>query len=280
MGSSTRTPTPTRTAAPPTLADEAPPADVAADVRALVADVFSYDHRTVAAHARSVLPRLDPPFASEYARTTGDVVARTAAATGADVKAAVTGLGVMAREGERVTYLAFLDQTSSSKAKPSPTVTQSVVEVVVVDHGGPQGRHLADVTAGPSTQLASSSVLRLPLAEAAGLVSQLESLSGDDVEAGIATVLHDASGEFAAQFRKASTDLPRLLRSRHTRSQVTGVVAALVAVDGQDATFLVSAQRTVTDTTSSTPTVSHDRWRVVVTTEGGRGTVSRLDAVP
>ena len=110
-------------------------------------------------------------------------------------------------------------------------------------------------------------------------ILNLDALSADTIDADLKRVLDGATGQFKTQFSQAQADLKGLVVSRKTSSRGTILSAGVVRADSASATVLVAVDRLVKDSTNTTGTTAHDRWKVSLERRGGRWLVSVLDAV-
>lgn len=110
------------------------PAVTAADETAAVAaaqtgleQILSYDAASVAGQPAKVSGLLTGQFKEEFGATFSADIAPLAKKNGAVVKAQVREIGVASRGDETVTVQAFVNQTRTTTADPSPAIDQNRV---------------------------------------------------------------------------------------------------------------------------------------------------------
>lgn len=98
-----------------------------ATARTSLERILSFDARTVDAQPGQVAGLLTGSFRDEFARTMKANVAPLAVRNGAVVKAQVREIGVASTGADRVTVQAFVNQTRTTTADPSPAIDQNRV---------------------------------------------------------------------------------------------------------------------------------------------------------
>jgi Mce-associated membrane protein len=96
--------------------------------------LLSYEHGTLAADLDKAIAQTTGGFRDEYRKVLDEVVAPTATRKKVDTAAAVSGVGVVSAERDRVVVLAFLTQTTSTNGG-APSVAGSRVEVTMEKTG-------------------------------------------------------------------------------------------------------------------------------------------------
>lgn len=97
--------------------------------------VFSYDYRHLEQDFAAGRAVTTGEFRKEYERTTGKLVDNVAARYKAVVVADVGAAGVVTASPGRVLVLVYVDQQSASTLTAQPRLTQSRLEMTMVEHG-------------------------------------------------------------------------------------------------------------------------------------------------
>jgi len=98
--------------------------------------VFSYDYRHLAKDFAAGRAVTTGAFRAEYERTTGKLVGDVAPQYKAVVVAEVSSAGVVDAHPGRVLVLAFVNQESTSTLTAAPKITQSRLELTMVERDG------------------------------------------------------------------------------------------------------------------------------------------------
>ena len=100
--------------------------------RTTLESLLSYSGASFDAHVAQVTPQLAAPFRDQFAKVAAADIEPMAVENGATVQAKVFEAGVMdasglGGEGTTVRVLAFVNQATTTKAKPGPTIDQNRV---------------------------------------------------------------------------------------------------------------------------------------------------------
>lgn len=98
-------------------------------VKTVIPDVLSYSGPTITADTARAVADTTGDFKAQFEKAMATVVAPTAQRTGVVTKATVSAAGITSISGTSATALVFLDQTTTSKARPIPAVTGSRLSV-------------------------------------------------------------------------------------------------------------------------------------------------------
>ena len=121
---------------------------------------------------------------------------------------------------------------------------------------------------------------RTAAATAAGqLVLNLDALSHPTVDADMARVLAQATGDFKRQFTSSQAELKKIVVAGQVSSSGVLKGVGVVRSDTDTATVLVAVDRTFKDKTHPKGVVANDRWKVTLEKLGGRWLVAALDPV-
>lgn len=101
-----------------------------------VVDVLSYDSPTVVQDLRRAERHLTGDFADQFTKMADTLIIPTAQEKGIRTHAEVTSAGVVSASAERVVVLLFVNQTTTSRRVPEPTLDGSRLEVTL-DRAGP-----------------------------------------------------------------------------------------------------------------------------------------------
>jgi Mce-associated membrane protein len=107
-----------------------------AAARTAAVAVLSYDYQHLDGDFAAALALTAQPFSGEYQRTTAKAVRPVATKNKAVVEATVSAAGVVRAATDRVTVLAFVNQTTRSSRLQRPQVDASRVELTMVRAGG------------------------------------------------------------------------------------------------------------------------------------------------
>ena len=99
--------------------------------RVHVVDVLSYDFPTVEKDMRRAESNLSGDFADDFTKMANHLIIPTARAKGIRTHAEVTSAGVVRSSVDRVVVLLFVNQTTTSRAVPEPTLDGSRLEVTL-----------------------------------------------------------------------------------------------------------------------------------------------------
>lgn len=99
--------------------------------RAHVVDVLSYDFPTVGKDMQRAEANLTGDFADDFTKMADDLIVPTARAKGIRTHAEVTSAGVVRSSADEVVVLLFVNQTTTSRQVPEPTLDGSRLEVTV-----------------------------------------------------------------------------------------------------------------------------------------------------
>ncbi len=89
--------------------------------------LLSYDYKTYDAHVEQVKPQLTAPFLDQFSAVAGTDLKTLATTNQTVVQARVYNLGVMDTTTDTVRVLAFVNQATTTKAKPDPSIDQNRV---------------------------------------------------------------------------------------------------------------------------------------------------------
>lgn len=96
-----------------------------------VVEVLSYDFPTVEKDVRQAESNLTGQFADDFGKMARDLIIPTARAKEIRTHAEVTAAGVVRSSGDRVVVLLFVNQTTTSREVPEPTLDGSRLEVTL-----------------------------------------------------------------------------------------------------------------------------------------------------
>lgn len=121
---------------------------------------------------------------------------------------------------------------------------------------------------------------RTAAATAAGqLVLNLDALSAKTIDADIARVAAQATGQFKRQFTSSQAQLKKYVIDGQISSKGELKGVGVVRSDTDTATVLVAVDRTFKDKTHKDGVVAKDRWKVTLERHGGRWLVAELEPV-
>ncbi len=89
--------------------------------------LLSYDYKTFDQHLEQVKPQLTAPFLDQFASVAGTELKALATTNETVVQARVYNVGVMDTTRDTVRVLAFVNQATTTKAKPNPAIDQNRV---------------------------------------------------------------------------------------------------------------------------------------------------------
>lgn len=110
-------------------------------------------------------------------------------------------------------------------------------------------------------------------------ILNLDALSAATIDADLARVVAQATGQFKQQFTGGQGELRSQILARKTVSSGTILSAGVVRSDRDTATILVAVDRLLKDSTVKDGVTDHDRWKLDVELHGGRWLVAKLDVV-
>lgn len=109
--------------------------DALAAAQTRVPALLTYSYRTLADDLERSKDQTVGAFRDDYTRLLDEAVSPAATAKKISTKATLTGSGVVASKGSKVTVLVFLTQTTTAPSS-SPSVATSRVEVTMERAGG------------------------------------------------------------------------------------------------------------------------------------------------
>lgn len=102
----------------------------------ILPQLLSYDHRTFATSVQAAKGMTTGPFSDEFGTLMAQVVQPMAAQQEVVTQATVPAISVVHADRSDVVLLAFIDQSTTAKDRPGPSVSLSGVRVTLHDAGG------------------------------------------------------------------------------------------------------------------------------------------------
>lgn len=115
--------------------EEARPEAIAA-VQTQVAEVLSYDHRSVEDDLASAATHLTGDFKDEFAKLTAELIVPAAHSKQISTQAEVTAVGIVKSTADTATTLVFVTQTTTSKGQKESKIDGSRLVVTLKKVGG------------------------------------------------------------------------------------------------------------------------------------------------
>jgi hypothetical protein len=245
---------------------------ISSDARVL----FTYDYRTLAQAESAGLAISAEPFLSTYRRTFETMVMPVARDKRAVVVAHVVDVGVVSRTSTSTTYLAFVNQVTTSTLATTPKTDLSRVAMTTDTDG-----KVTSVEALGNPRLSTGGPPALAAEEklAADAILPLLTIDSRSLDADLRAVLDHATGQFAADFHARSAQLRKTLLSNHVFSRAAAPLIAIVSADSSSVTVLAAADTTVTNDAAPSGRTNAYRIRAVLTPANGQLLISKLDFV-
>lgn len=121
---------------------------------------------------------------------------------------------------------------------------------------------------------------RTAAGQAAGqLVLNLDALSVKTIDADMARVAAQSTGQFKKQFTGSQAELKKYVLDRQISSKGELKGVGVVRSDLDTATVIVAVDRTFKDKTHKDGVVAKDRWKVTLERRGGQWLVAELEPV-
>lgn len=111
----------------PDVASSSARAAAVGSAQSTLETLLSYDYKSYDAHVEQVKPQLTAPFLDQYSAVAGTDLKSLATTNQTVVQARVYNVGVMDTTTDTVRVLAFVNQATTTKAKPDPSIDQNRV---------------------------------------------------------------------------------------------------------------------------------------------------------